>query len=364
MTDFKRARHALAATIVVLTALLAGCPYPQQTTDTGDDAGDGFSAAKLVTPSSNGKLSISGRIDATDDTDIFQIGVLAPGDRIVIDVRTTSGDLDPVAALFDANRNLVAFNDDRTPDASNTNPLIDIIIRGDEGVHYVGVAPFASGGGSGGYSLEVTITRDVGAPDPSGQIVYLNWAGGNGITVPNVVRNVDLPPFSASDVGLDAADTDVLKSRVEELLADRFAGLDITFVSSDDAPAPAAKHTVVQFGGFEPSAFAISEKIDTFNADNADSTIIFTRSFADAFRATPTLSGMATALANTIAHELGHLFGLVHTASCTDLMDTTCGNDSLLAAQAFQRAPLDDSVFSIGFQDSATILDWLLGMIP
>jgi hypothetical protein len=72
---------------------------------------------------------------------------------------------------------------------------------------------------------------------------------------------------------------------------------------------------------------------------------------------------MAQAVGNTVAHELGHLLGLVHTADCEDLMDTSCGNDSILVPQHFGTALLDRSVFPLGLQNEAELLDWILGFV-
>ncbi len=75
----------------------------------------------------------------------------------------------------------------------------------------------------------------------------------------------------------------------------------------------------------------------------------------------PNLAQMATAIGNTVAHETGHLLGLVHTRSCSDLMDTTCANDRILSPQQFTRAQLDISVFPFGFLPETDYLTWVLG---
>jgi hypothetical protein len=71
---------------------------------------------------------------------------------------------------------------------------------------------------------------------------------------------------------------------------------------------------------------------------------------------------MAEALGNTVAHEVGHLLGLVHTADCNDLMDTSCFNDRILSAQQFSTAPIDKSIFPFGYQPELEILSWLIGL--
>lgn len=341
--------------------VLAGCP---QTSDIGNGnvPGSGnstFETAFEVTLDENGKADLTASRIAGDQVTFFRIGDLASGDRVTIDVRTSSGNLDPVAAIFDANEDIFAFNDDRIVDGSNLNPLLDVVIR-EDGLYFLGVTPFPGAGTSGAYRVVMSVERGVGFDPPSGQTVFFNWAGGDGIVVDNV-GTFNLDPFNASDVGLSAGNTDALKERVEEIVADRYSGFSITFLSSDRDPVPGVAHTTVHFGGFNRSAFAISEQIDTLNEDRSDDTIVFTHSFDGAFSRPPTFDQMATALGNTTAHELGHLLGLIHTKQCSDLMDTTCGNDSLVVPQGFERAPLDESVFPTGFQDSVELLGWILG---
>jgi hypothetical protein len=144
---------------------------------------------------------------------------------------------------------------------------------------------------------------------------------------------------------------------------DRFAGYDLTVLNSDDNPVPSETHSTVYFGGWHPEAFAISEQIDTMNEDHADDLIVFTQTFRGQFAQTPTFDQMATALGNTVAHELGHLLGLIHTADCNDLMDSTCTNDRLLFTQRFTTAPLDARMFPVGLQAAGEILGWVLGFV-
>jgi hypothetical protein len=351
-------RFAGAALIL---ALPAGCPQPQDAGNGPSGSNSTLDTAFDVALDSDGKADLTASRISGNDVTFYKIGDVFAGDRVVIDVRATSGNLDAVAAIFDANEDIFAFNDDRTADGSNLNPLLDVVIRAD-GAYFLGVTPFPGAGTSGAYRVVVSVERGVGMVAPSGQVVYFNWAGGDGITVNNV-GTFNLTPFDAADVGLPASQTDALKQRVEEIVADRYKGLNITFASSDRDKEPAVAHSTIEFGGFNRSAFAISEQIDTLNADHSDDSIIFTRSFNGAFSRLPSFEQMAIAIGNTTAHEIGHLLGLIHTKQCTDLMDTTCGNDSLVVPQEFERAPLDNSVFPTGFQDSPELLGWTLGLV-
>jgi hypothetical protein len=345
----------------LLALNIAGCPTtPPNGSDIDNTDNGSFKSATQVTLGDDGAARFTATIGDSDDVDMFNLGVLAPGDGLVIDVQTTGGNLDPVAALFDSREYVHAFNDDREPDASDLNPRLDIVVRGPEGTYFLGIAAFPGGNTTGDYRVDVQVTRGVGVPDPEPQIVFLNWVGGTGIVVPNV-GVFDLNPFDASDLGPYGGRTEQMKDRIQQIIEDRYDGFALVLLNSDDDKVPAEPHTKVHFGSRNRLAFAISEQIDTFNADPADDTIIFTGSFRNAFAIVPTFEEMVTAVGNTAAHEVGHLLGLVHTKECSSLMDTTCGNDSLLVEQAFKLAPLDDSVFPLGSQNAPELLGWILG---
>ncbi len=371
---WRPARGTLATILAAMALLCCGCPVmPQQTdvdlTSTGaglpvlDVSGNGslHTATALSLDSSN-ELRFEGTIDGATDIDVFELGVLGPGDEVFVDVQTISGNLDPVAAIFDSREYLVAFNDDRKPDASNLNPLIDFVIRGEEDTYFLAIIAWPGDRTTGTYEATVRLRYNVGVPAPSAQIVFLDWRGGDNVVIQNV-GVFNLLPFSASDVGLADAQTGALKDRVQGVVEDRFDEYNLIVLNSDDDAEPSIPHSTVYFGGLHRGAFAISEQIDAFNEDPTDNAIIFTESYQGTFRGSPTLEQMAQALGNTIAHEVGHLLGLVHTHDCDSLMDTTCFNERLLSPQEFTTAELDDTVFPFGYQSVNEILEWVLGFV-
>ncbi len=352
-------RRLCLSLLSILLACCLGCPLG--TIPAGGDHGD-LRTAEDLTPDSSGTMRHNDAIASSNEFDIFSVGTLEPGDRIIIDVQTTSGSLDPVAALLDSRAYVIALNDDRTPDGSNTNPLIDVIIRGDADEHFVAVSPYAGEFNIGQYDLTVRIQRGVSNPSSQAQIVFLNWVGGDNVAIDNV-GTFDLAPFRASDVGFSDSLTSTLKQRVAQIVADRFDNFNLLLLNSDAHDVPLLPHSTIYFGGFTVQAFAITEQVDTFNANPADNALILTGSFRAAFGQGVSLEQMAQALGNTIAHEIAHLLGLVHTdGDCTELMNATCTDDRLLSTQSFSVAEVDPDVFPIGYQAAGEILAWLLGL--
>ncbi len=350
--------------------MLTGCPTAPNSGGTGSgadapildsDGNSSFQTATALTLASNG-LDFRGSISGGNDLDLYNLGELAAGDRLTIDVRTISGNLDPVAAVFDANQTLVGYNDDRTADSSDLNPRLDFVIREGRGAFFLGVSGYAGGDTTGEYLVVVDVNRGEGVPDPQPQIVFLNWAGGANVDVPNVGR-FNLAPFNATDLGPYEGQTDRIKDAIEQIVQERYGGYRLFVLNSDDNAVPTVPHSKIHFGGNNRNAFAISEQIDWLNQDPADDAIIFTQSFRGAFSRTPSVTGIAVAVGNTVAHEIGHLLGMVHTADCVELMDTSCGNDRILQDQNFGLAPLDSSVFPVGNQAATELLEWVLGLV-
>ncbi|MGE3180485.1 MAG: pre-peptidase C-terminal domain-containing protein [Phycisphaerae bacterium] len=350
---------------------LGGCPVMQPTDmppnnnaapNLDKDGNFSFATATELDLSSD-SLRFRGRIEGDTDADLFSIGSLNAGDRLRIDVERLDGNLDAVAAVFDADENLLSYNDDRAADNSNRDPLIDFVLPGDGSREIIfGIVNFSGSGTSGNYEVLVTITRGEGAPDPRGQVVFLDYRGGTNIQIPQV-GVFDLLPFDAADFGPTfRSRTAEIKDNIEAIVKDRYVEFNLLLLNSDDHPKPAVPHSTIYFGESDARAFAISEQIDTLNQDLEDDAIVFTESYRDAFSGTPTVAEISNAVGNTVAHEIGHLLGLVHTADCGELMDATCGNDRILSKQTFGTARLDTFVFPVGNQDALLLLEWVLGL--
>jgi hypothetical protein len=372
----ERLNRTSRAGLIALSLLLIGCGgcplglVPVDTTGADgssataptDNVGDSLQDAKPLNLTGGATETLAGEITSPRDTDVYALGTLGPGDRVEIDVEATGGTLDPVAAVFDSNELLIAFSDDRDPTGADLNPRIDFVIAGDVDTYYLAIIAYPETRTTGTYGVRVTVTPGSDPDFARGQILYLDWRGGDGITVPNV-GTYDLPAFSATDLGLSASQTEAFKVRVQQIVEARYAGYDMIVLSSDDYATPAQAHSTVYFGGFNARAFAISEQIDSYNQDPSDETIVFTRSYRGAFAGTPGFEELAQAVGNTVAHEVGHLLGLVHTKDAASLMDASAPNDSILVPQAFTTAELLSAVFPFGYQPAEDLLAWILGVV-
>ena len=140
-------RFVLLGLLGILAA--GGCPLPTSITN---DTNGTFATAKPISLDDSDQAEFTAEITDSEDTDVFDLGILSPGDRLFVDIQTTQGNLDSLAAVFDAREYMQAFNDDREPDGSNLNPLIDITIHGPQGDYFLGVAPYPGSGSSSVFS--------------------------------------------------------------------------------------------------------------------------------------------------------------------------------------------------------------------
>lgn len=281
-------RHVgLCGTLILLLAC-CGCPFSPQTPGGGDlpfldgDENYVFRKATALPLASTDWLEFEGRIDIRSDLDLFELGPLSPGDRLLIDVQPGSSSLDLVAAVFDSREYLHAYNDDRQPDGSDLNPLLDFVIRGDADTYFLGITPYVDCGTTGTYRVTVRITRDEGVPSPEAQVVFLDWNGGQNIVIENV-GTFDLTPFDAGDLGSYGDRTEEMKDRIQDIVEQRYAAYNLILMNSDDHAVPAVPHTTVYFGGQHSQAFAIAEQIDTMNENASDNAIVFTESYRSVF---------------------------------------------------------------------------------
>ncbi len=357
-------RWSLAAGCLVLSA---GCGFGLQASD-GEadvaflDAGDNetFTEAGALPRFSDGLLTFRGAIETPADVDVYALGELGPGDQLRVSVVAANDTLDAVAGVFDADENLWAFDDDRARATRDLDPLIEMTARAAPRNYFLAVTAYHGTRTTGAY--EVTIERWRGtAEDAPTQIVYFNWAGGAQVTIPTFGTYPAIE-FDAVDLGLPTERTEAVQIAIEDQVAARYDGFRIDFTTSRDGPPPEALHATIHFGGNNDIVFGLANGVDVANSRPEGEAIIFVGAFADEFRGASE-DEFVTALANGVAHELGHLLGLSHTSSCDSLMDVSCENTRLLEPLAFIRAVLDARVFPIGFQNAIDYLTWVLGSV-
>ncbi|MCH7873527.1 MAG: matrixin family metalloprotease [Planctomycetes bacterium] len=335
-------------------------PSQPPTPNVAGEPNDTFAQADVVSFDSGGVARLEGTVESLADLDVFLLGALSAGDRILVDADTTGSNLDVSVALFDDQQRLVYANDDRTTSFRFLDSYLDWIVRHTSSAYYLVVtgSGFATAGTeTGDYEVAVEVTSGFAVPEPTGQILLLDFDGAV-IDTPGL-GSIVLDSFDAADIdSVYRGETQVIKDAIRSFMAADFAAFDITIVTTDDPPLPAGtEFSSVFFGGRNVNAFGLSESVDLYNVDFCDDAVIFTESFSPAlFSQIPTAAELSVAIANVASHEAGHILGLNHVTDDLALMDDQSTTDALLVDQRFQQAPLSPDVMSIGTQDSVLLL--------
>ncbi len=212
----------------------------------------------------------------------------------------------------------------------------------------------------------VYIRRESGFGDtPRRQTVFLDYRGRAGLSI------AGLPPFTvpAFDAG---PDTNTIKTEILNTAQSLYVNgdgepLNIEFLTSDDDddPGPAALH--VYFGGDtilgNAFLYGLADYIDPRNDTLTGNGVAFTDRILSDF-ASASAAQKGRIIGRVVAHEVGHMLGLRHVNSMTDLMSSMPMVDSALV---FQTSPLDASEqfnAQIGFQDGPDLLEQILGLAP
>ncbi len=152
------------------------------------------------------------------------------------------------------------------------------------------------------------------ADDIAGQIVYLDFAGAQGVSYhgPLTVGPFDVPAFQAPDA---------LAGQEPTIIADVSAELEQTFagtgaIFTTERPDGTQPHSTIYIGG-DGSEFAsygsflgVAEQVDIENRQHGDDAWVFADRLGQGIGDTNVL---ADSLADVIAHEVGHLLGYSHT---------------------------------------------------
>jgi len=319
----------------------------------------------------NGNITIQGRIDGKGDIDLYDLGPGSVGHLITIDVLGDNG-LNTVAGLFDGDGNLIDASDDRSYYGGRLDPYISIRLPADMdhvvvGIAVSGGAYFASTNGrydTGTYSVRVSHAEGV-RNGPRPQVVWLDFAGGDPVQIGGEPIEL-MRPFSAESIsgrlnGQTAAITEMVIAKMQH----DFAAFNVQIFNSKHHTRPNGPLAKIYFGNFNRSFLGLADNVDTGNLVDAQEAIVYAEDIALFENLQPSAEEVAQCLANTGAHELGHLLGLEHTSDPWDVMSTAATARQVLENDAaFLRAVLNATVFPTGWQNNPVVLLSNVGPSP
>jgi len=356
--------------LLAITALLPVCTLIGCSASGGDTDGSGNESVTLSTRTPRGfptaakvsfnnvnRLSIEGTIKSGDDIKVYDLGPMAMGDRVEsLCIATGGGSLDPMTALFDADGYRVFWNDDINPDTNNFDSAFDGPIRHDSDGYFLAVTTTSFLNTTGFFRCTLTLEPGVAIAPLIGQRVLLQFSSSANVHVAGKNYGA-LPAFAGANVASEfSSDTLELMDLIVSLVREDFARYDVTISTTDDAE-PEGNFTTIFFGTTSAqSIFGIADDIDFYNSNDMDNAIVFLEAF-DGLSSSVDATGQA--LANVVAHEIGHTLGLMHNSDVTTLMDTTGADATLLVDQSFGIAEVVD--FPIGKQNAPLLLEETLG---
>jgi hypothetical protein len=316
-----------------------------------EDTNDAFESAQRLSVA--GQVpTVDGEITDEEDIDVFDIGAVFVGDRLMAEVFPETG-LNSVIALFDESGTCLLVNDHRNVYLGSREPFIDVTIREPSEHCYLAVTTTPYYESVGAYQMIASLQVEQPLPEPRPDVVLLDFRGASNVTVGDRAAT-DVPPFDAGNIDpVYENDTDEMIATVVAKIREDFQGLDVTILSTSEGAFPSDGTTRVYFGTYDPDLLGLSEGIDEYNAQSGQQAIIFVDTFSAFMPLDPTVEEMSQALANVASHEIGHLLGLVHTSDPASIMDITASLNGLMYNQYFKRAPLHEEVFPIGYQDAA-----------
>lgn len=337
---------------------------------TSGEPNDGFAQALVAVFDANRQASLQGTASSEADVDVFDLGELPPGTRIVIDSLTPSSSLDITLTLFDSFGRLAVHNDDES--SNNLDARIDYVTRRERQNYYLAVSPsYFAGSGTASGSYQVNIELGVGKadiPEPRNQVLLLDFDGGfveGAVLAPE--GSYTLEAFDAADISSRyAGQTAELIQLIKERVQENYVSYDVTVLTTNDLPIPdEVEFTTIFFGGFDRDVFGIASQVDPFNIDHRDNAIVYVQSFnPDNILFTPTIEELALGIANVATHESSHLLGLHHVEDSFAIMNARFSPDQLLLDLFFRRSRLSNQVNLIGAEDADLLLRETVGPRP
>jgi hypothetical protein len=349
---------------------LAGCGSTSGLTPSADsvlsvEPNDTFDQATVVDAERSAKvragglLTLEGTISTPSDADVFALGPLSVGDRIVIDARTPDSPLDITVGLFDADHRVVHVNDDGGITGRSLDAYVDFTVRHSAATYHLVVARSDADTtrNTGAYRVQIQVSSGQATLPVHGQTLLLDFDGGL-VDSPTLGR-VTIAPFSADTISRRySGDTETLKTLIRQTVEQNFERFNVVVVTSDDPLSSLLTDaSTIHVGGFNDETFGIAEQVDNYNEDYCDDGIVYAESFSPrVFSFPPSTQQLAVAIGNIVAHEGGHLLGLNHVDDPLAIMDGVSPADTFLADQEFKLAPLSLQIMPIGWQDAPMLL--------
>ncbi len=354
---------------IAAMAIVAGCqePPPVCTTDCDNSEVEPNNTFAVATSARviETTQKIVGTIDQRGDIDVYDLGPMKVGDTVSVRIGVLSGTLQPAFALYNQSNELINEDTLTSLRSRTASPKIDHVVRADSDPFYLAMSHNVAGFTSGQYELNITVERAAANPEPAQQVIYLNFSGGE-IDDP-VFGRFEVGPFDAGDIDpIYEGQTNFMIQAIRETVEQNYTRFDAVILDSiNDGPLPSGNVSEILFGGFNDLAFGAAQDVDLYNENPTDKAIIFIESFETfLFEQPPSPAGMSVAIGNVAAHEAGHLLGLHHVRDADAIMDEASPTFTLLADQEFITAPLSTSIFPLGNQDSAALLEVIIGLNP
>ncbi len=306
----------------------------------------------------DGATVVAGSLAGDDDYQLIELGPAQAGQRwMVTDASGLLTNNPFLVVLLDSKYDLLYRQI-----VSSRWPL-EHVLRADTSTLYLGVMPsYATA--DGGFRFSVSRESGVTVPAPRGQLVWLNFGGGQEVRVQGR-RGISFPAFDSGRLGpAYAGATETVKAAIVSAMREDYAAYNVVILTSDEGPAPDQPHATLHFGGVDNLLLGLADNVDQYNADPWQTAIIYVDGFADFSVMNLTAEEMGQMIGNVASHELGHLLGLFHTRVPADLMDTTGTAWDLAGDQSFTRAELEQSVFAVGFENCPVKLAQTVGRMP
>jgi len=299
-------------------------------------------------------------LDAENDVDVYALGGVEAGDELSVRINSPGGAY-LQAALFDADGRLLTLAEWQEEAEGNT-VVVDHVARWSSPDCVLAVSAYGPGYNAlGGYEIALRSEPVDIPPYPPAQNVLLNFYGGQP-DPEGRFSNVEIAPFEAAAISTQWSDeTGAIVARTVEMVRENFAGLGVVVYDDPDELPPGEPFSTVHVGAPGNTAFGLAEAIDEYNANPNDEAILYVESFSYLALLSPSPEQIATALANVITHETGHLLGLRHTADAKSVMDVTASLGQLLLRRSFGTHPLDAGTFPLGQQDDVALLEEAVG---